>query len=110
MTTSQHTVDYILEQISEAGIVTAKKMFGGYCVYCNTKVVALVCDDELFVKITEAGQKYLQDCPQKPPYKGAKLYFHITGDNWENSDWLTELIKITTQHLPAPKKKVSKRG
>ncbi len=103
MTTSKQTVDYILEQIAHAGRVSARKMFGGYCgycVYCNDKVVALICDDELFVKITEAGKVFLQECPLKPPYKGAKPYFHITGDRWEDADWLTELIQMTAKHLP----------
>lgn len=105
MTTNQQTVDYILEQMSDAGRVNAKKMFGGYCVYCDGKVVALVCDDELFVKKTTSGQSYLGKCPEKPPYPGAKPYFFITGDQWEDGEWLSQLIKITTLELPVPKKK-----
>ncbi len=108
MTTSQQTVDYILEQTADAGKVTAKKMFGGYCVYCDGKVVALVCDDELFVKITPAGNKYLGKCPEKPPYPGAKPYFFISGDQWEDGEWLSQLIKITADELPVPKKKTVK--
>lgn len=105
MATTQSTIDYILEQIAEAGNVSAKKMFGEYCLYYDKKVVALVCDNELFVKITAAGKKYLNQCPEKPPYKGAKLHFSISGDNWENSDWLSQLIRITANNLPEPKKK-----
>jgi hypothetical protein len=29
---------------------------GEYAIYCNGKVVALVCDNQLFVKPTEAAQ------------------------------------------------------
>ncbi len=102
---NQHTVDYILEQIAAAGNVRAKKMFGGYCVYCNEKVVALACDDELFVKKTAAGESYLGKCPEKPPYPGAKPYFFISGDLWEDGEWLSQLIKITVDELPIAKKK-----
>lgn len=105
MTTNKKTVDYILEQISDAGNVSAKKMFGGYCVYCDGKVVALVCDDELFIKKTTSGELYLGKCPEKAPYPGAKPYFFISGDQWEDGEWLSDLIKITTWELPAPKKK-----
>ncbi len=108
MTTSQQTVDYILEQMAEAGGVSARKMFGGYCVYYDGKVVALVCDDELFVKKTAAGQKYLGKCPEKPPYPGAKPYFFISGDQWEDGEWLSQLVKITAAELPTPIKKSKK--
>jgi TfoX/Sxy family transcriptional regulator of competence genes len=30
MATSQGTIDYLLEQMAEAGAITAKKMFGEY--------------------------------------------------------------------------------
>jgi TfoX/Sxy family transcriptional regulator of competence genes len=56
MASKQGTVDFILEQIAAAGTVSAKKMFGEYALYCDGKMVALVCDDQLFVKITEAGK------------------------------------------------------
>jgi TfoX/Sxy family transcriptional regulator of competence genes len=57
MSTTKNTVEYILEQISESGVVSARKMFGEYAIYCDGKVVALVCDDQLFVKPTKAGKK-----------------------------------------------------
>ncbi len=104
MATSQHTVDFILEQIANAGSVSARKMFGEYCIYCDKKVVALVCDEELFVKMTLAGKEFLGKYEEKPPYPGAKPYFFISGDIWDDSEWLTKLIKISASKLPIPKK------
>ncbi|MCH9762797.1 MAG: TfoX/Sxy family protein [Gammaproteobacteria bacterium] len=74
MSSKQTTVDYILEQIKLAGIVSARKMFGEYAVYCEGKVVALVCDDQLFVKPTKAGKAFIIDYTEEPPYRGAKPY------------------------------------
>jgi len=108
MSTKQSTVDFILEQISDAGVVSAKKMFGEYGIYCNGKMVALVCDDELFIKITGAGKAFLGDCPLKSPYKGAKPCFFISGEKWDESEWLSHLIRITADQLPIPKKKSRK--
>lgn len=105
MTNSQNTVNFILEQIDAAGSVSAKKMFGGYCLYCDGKVVALVCGDELFVKITAAGKEFVGDCPEKPPYPGAKLYFYISGEKWDDYEWMAQLIRVSASELPAPKKK-----
>lgn len=107
MSTKQSTVDFILEQITDAGVVSAKKMFGEYGLYCDGKMVALICDDELFIKITPAGKAFVGDCPEKLPYKGAKPCFFISGDKWEESEWLSNLIKISTAQLPMPKKKSS---
>jgi TfoX/Sxy family transcriptional regulator of competence genes len=52
MATKQSTIDYLLDQLGSLPKVRARKMFGEYALYCNEKVVALICDDELYVKIT----------------------------------------------------------
>lgn len=105
MATSQITIDYILEQTSKAGAMTVKKMFGEYCLYCDGKVVALICKDQLYIKPTKGGRKYIGECDEQPPYEGAKPYFYISGDQWEDSEWLIKLIKITAYELPLPKKR-----
>ena len=61
MVSSQSTIDYILEQISGTGNIIAKKMFGEFGVYCNDKIVALVCDNQLFIKPTKAGREFISD-------------------------------------------------
>lgn len=105
MSTEKSTIDFILDQISIAGSVTAKKMFGEYGVYCDGKIVALVCDDQLFVKPTVGGRAFIGVCEEKPPYPGAKPYLYITGDQWEDQEWLSTLIKISVAELPATKSK-----
>lgn len=104
MASGQRTVDYILEQIAGAGTVSAKKMFGEYGIYCDAKMVAVVCDDQLFVKITAAGKTLVGDCPEKPPFPGAKPWFLISGDKWDEDEWLTRLIRASTKQLPGPPK------
>ncbi|MCB5271376.1 MAG: TfoX/Sxy family protein [Candidatus Cloacimonetes bacterium] len=105
MASRAEIADYITAQISGAGAVRSRKMFGEYSIYCNDKVVALVADDQLFVKPTTAGKAYLQDVEEAPPYPGAKPCFLIPEDMWDDAPWLTELIRITEQELPLPKKK-----
>jgi TfoX/Sxy family transcriptional regulator of competence genes len=79
-------------------------MFGEYVIYLNAKVVALVCDNQLFVKPTEAGRSYIGEVVEAPPYPGARLAFLIEG-GLEDRDWLAGLIRITEQALPKPKPK-----
>src|SRR5581483_6334819 len=107
MASKQTTVEYIVEQIAQAGNVRYRKMFGEYAIYCNEKVVALVCDDQLFLKPTTAGKALIKHLEEAPPYPGAKLYFLISPDLWENHEFLTNLIATTAAGLPMPKLKRS---
>lgn len=108
MATKQSTVDFITEQLASAGSIRSRKMFGEFTIYCNEKVVALVCDDKLFVKPTHAGRMFIETVEEAPPYPGAKPYFHISGDLWEDAQWLSELIQKTANELPPPKPKKKK--
>lgn len=107
MGSKQSTVDFILQQIADAGAVRAKKMFGEYGVYCDEKVVALVCDDQLFIKPTIAGVKFVGSCTEAAPYPGAKPYFLISEAQLADRKWITHLVKISAAELPLPKKKPS---
>ena len=55
-------VQYVAEQLSGAGEITYKKMFGEYGLYCDGKIFANVSDDQLFVKITEVGRACSRAC------------------------------------------------
>jgi TfoX/Sxy family transcriptional regulator of competence genes len=109
MGTKQHIVDFILEQMAGVPDVTARKMFGEFALYSKGKVVALVCDDQLFVKPTDAGKSWIGTVTEGEPYPGAKPCFLIEGDQWEDGDWLSELIRLTAQALPMPKPKPAPR-
>lgn len=115
MATRQATVDHLLGQMRGAGDVTARKMFGEYGVYRAGTIVALVCDDELYVKDTDAGRAYYPAAKMAPPYPGAKPALWVSGDHCEDADWLAGLITCTAAALagtarPKPsKKKVAPR-
>jgi TfoX/Sxy family transcriptional regulator of competence genes len=79
MASKQSVVDYLLEQMADAGPMTARKMFGEYGVYCGPKVIALVCDDELFIKPTGPGRALLGEVDERPAYPGGKPWFWIAG-------------------------------
>lgn len=71
--------------------------------------VALVCDDKLFMKPTAAGRKFIGDVVEGCPYPGAKPYFLISGNKWDDRAWLVNLIQISAAELPLPKKKAPPR-
>lgn len=109
MASQQSIVDFLLEQIAAAGTVRSRKMFGEHTVYCDEKVVALVCDDQLFVKPTIAGRQFVGEVEEASAYPGAKPSFRIDEGQWEDSEWLSALIKITAAELPLPKKRARKK-
>ncbi len=108
MASQQSTVDFVIDQISAAGDVSAKKMFGEYGIYCGGKMVALVCDDQFFVKPTAGGRSLLKTVTEASPYPGAKPCFLISAEMLEDREGLAELIKITARELPLPVKKKKK--
>jgi TfoX/Sxy family transcriptional regulator of competence genes len=109
MATSQSTIDFILDQLREVRSVSARKMFGEYAVYCGDKVVALVCDDQLFVKITAPGKAMLgKRYAEGIAYPGAKPSILVSADDLEDDERLAELIRVTATALPPPKPKKMK--
>ena len=108
MANDQDFVDFVVDQIENGCEVSYRHMFGGTSLYLNGKVVALICDNQLFVKPTDAGREYIGMVVEAPPYPGAKPYFLIE-DKIEDSDWLSELVRITAKELPEPKPKKKKK-
>ena len=106
MATEQGFVEYIQAQSGLGNALAYKKMFGEYALYLHGKVVAFACDNQLFVKPTEAGRGVLGKVSEHPPYPGAKPYFRID-DEIEDRDLLQRLLQTTAQALPLPKAKTS---
>ena len=104
MATDDDFMAFIAEQVDPNLGMTSRKMFGEYAVYLNGKVVALVCDNQVFVKPTAAGRAYIGDVTEAPPYPGAKPSFLID-DKIEDGPWLSELLVITERELPKPRPK-----
>lgn len=104
MATKQSTVDFILEQVASAGNVSARKMFGEYGLYCDGKLVALICDDLLFIKPTPSAHSYVGDATELPPYPGAKSQLCIDADRWGDPEWLAGLIRIAASAAKAKRR------
>ncbi|MFZ2199323.1 MAG: TfoX/Sxy family protein [Microgenomates group bacterium] len=110
MSTSSDTIIYLSDQLTSLGSrIRTRKMFGEYAMYCDEKVVALICDDQVFVKITDSGKKFVGVNYQEGfPYPGAKPAMLIGGEIIENKDAFCELINHTALALPTMKPKPSK--
>lgn len=111
MSTSQSTIDFLLDQLASLPGVRVRKMFGEYALYCEDKVVALVCDNQLFVKITAPGRDLVgEHYEEGEAYPGAKPSMVIGAEEIEDSERLCELIRITAAALPVPRKPSKRRA
>lgn len=109
MATAPETIEYILDQLGSLHGVSARKMFGEYALYSDGRVIALVCDDMLFMKITEPGKEFAGEHYEEGiAYPGAKPSMLVNADLIDDREWLCELARITTEHVPLPKPKKPK--
>ncbi len=107
MASSLDFVEYVCDQIGGAGTISYKKMFGEYGIYCDGKIIGVICDNQFFVKKTQAGADICPDCEEAAPYTGAKPHFLI--DCVDDRSRMARLIAATCQALPAPKPKKKQR-
>ena len=108
MASDPEFVEYVCDQIGAAGRIAFRKMFGDYAIYCEGKVVALVCDNQFFVKPTAGGRSVIESVVEAPPYPGAKPHFLI-GDRLDDREWISNLVRITERETPPPKPKKPKQ-
>lgn len=108
MASKPEFVEYVADQLRDAGAITYRKMFGEYGLYCDGKIFALVCDNQLFVKITEAGRRAALNLKTAPPYERAKPYFLV--EDIDDQKFLTDFVTATCGELPPPKPKKARKG
>lgn len=100
-------IEYVAEQAALGERLTWRKMFGEYALYVDAKVVALVCDNQVFVKPTPAGQELAPAAAALPPYPGAKPHLRLC-DELDDGDLLARLLLATAEALPAAKVRTRK--
>jgi TfoX/Sxy family transcriptional regulator of competence genes len=101
-------VGYVTDQVDDSCNLTHRMMFGGCTLYLDGKVVALICDDQLFVKPTRAGREFIGNVVEAPAYPGAKNSFLIE-DQIDDGEWLTNLLTVTAAELLVPRARKKKK-
>jgi TfoX/Sxy family transcriptional regulator of competence genes len=102
-------VEFVCEQIRGAGRITHRRMFGEFAVYCDGKVVALVCDNQFFLKPTAAGKALLDRVKEAPPYPGARPYYLIDSQ-LDDAEAAAAIVRATAEALPLPKARTTASG
>jgi DNA transformation protein len=99
MATSQSTIDFLLDQLGGCDLITARKMFGEYCLYVAGKPVGLVCDNQLFLKNLPAVRAMLPEVVESAPYPGARAHLLVSADCWEDRESLCQWVRAIAKAL-----------
>src|SRR5271166_4656283 len=107
MASDKEFIAFVCEQLRGAGEISSRRMFGQAAVYLEDKVVALVFDNQLFVKATEPGRVKIGVPVEAPPFTGANNWFLMA--DLDDPEFLADLIRTTADALPVPKVKIKKK-
>jgi DNA transformation protein len=108
MSTQKETIEFILEKLGYPKRFSARAMFGEYALYADGKVVALVCDDLLYVKILPVSAELEDMCEKGQPYPGAKDHYVFEEDQLSQLEQLPDILFAIAASLPEKKKKKPK--
>ena len=86
-------LDFVVEQLAPLGPISSRSMFGGYCLYCNGVVFALVARDTLYLKadgqtrpdFEAAGLPPFRPFPDRPE---VMQYYQAPAEFFEDGDAL----------------------
>jgi DNA transformation protein and related proteins len=101
MSSDKDFISFVCEQLRGAGEISSRRMFGEAAIYLDDKVVGLVCDNQLFVKATEAGRAKIGVPLEAPPFPGANNWFLLA--DLDDPEFLADLVRATADALPLPK-------
>ena len=107
MASDLNFVEHVCGQAGLGSSLSFRKMFGEYALYIDGKVIALICDNQVFVKRTTEGEKILGHVSKASPYPGAKPQFRLD-EVLDDRDLLKKLFAATARALPAPTAKKPK--
>ena len=108
MASRKEYVEFVLEQLSEAGDVSSRAMMGEYVIYYRGNVVGGIYDDRFLVKPVEAAVSLMPEAEYEIPYQGAKEMLLVV--NLEDRSFLKKLMESMYEQLPEPKKKKKKQA
>ena len=104
MSSSRDFIDFVLDKLEEQAIFSTRAMFGEYALYANSKVVGLICNDTVYIKILPASKDLESECEKDYPYPGAKLYYVVTEEQLDSIPNLVQILLSISRSLPAKKK------
>lgn len=108
MATRAQTITDLTDALADLPGLSARKMFGEYALYLHGKVVALVCDDLLYLKPTPGALALVSSPVMAPPYPGAKDHICLEAA-LDDPDLTIAALRAVAADLPEPKPKAPRK-
>ena len=105
MATQKETMEFILDKLRDRGRFTARAMFGEYALYADGKVVGLVCDDLLYVKVVPASEALESQCEKGHPFPGARPHYVVEESQLSTVHELPQILSEIGRTRPVKKAK-----
>jgi DNA transformation protein len=104
-------VEYVKDLLEPFAPVRVRAMFGGYGVYKDQYVIALIADNELYFKATPEVAEYFKSYGSEPfTYQGktkpvAMSYWRVLPEIMDDQDELNKWFDLSVQSAVKSKKK-----
>ena len=109
MATRKETVEFLLAKLGQPKRFAARAMFGEYALYADGKVVALICDDRMYVKLLPASNELEALCEKGEPYPGARPHYIIEEGQLSTLPTLPRILCAIAESLPERRKKAARK-
>ena len=108
MSTRKETIEFMLDKLGNSKHFSVRAMFGEYALYADGKVVGLICNDQLYVKIMPESVELEDICDKDEAYPGSKKFYVVEESELSKIENLPDILLNIAKALPLPKKKVKK--
>lgn len=75
MASTPDFMQFVEEQLREAGAISHYKMMGDYVVYCDLKVVGAVCGNQFYIKRLPVSEPFFPNATPVAPTGGKDTHF-----------------------------------
>ena len=100
MKASPEYLNFVLEQLSPVGDVKGRAMFGGYGIFHEGLMFALIAEDTLYFKVNESNRDMYKRA-QSNPFPHGISYWEVPTDVLEENtklhEWANISIKIAQE-------------
>ena len=94
MNTSPEFLDFAMDKLSPVGYIKSRAMFGGYGIFHEGRMFALISEDILYFKVDESNREMYEQAGSQVFPHGIS-YWEVPSDVLEDNDRLYEWANIS---------------
>lgn len=96
MNASPEYLEYVMDKLSKTGNVKSRAMFGGYGIFHEGLMFALISEDVLYFKVNDSNRDMYKNARSKPFPHGVS-YWEVPDDVLEKDTKLHEWANISIE-------------